>query len=94
MAAFLHEVEVQKHALVDGSCTEASAHEQDGFLVRVETELLSCLFLGEGSLQYVLAYWISRHDDFVGREETFHSFVSHAYLFSLLCQELVGYTCV
>ena len=37
---------------------------------------LTCFFLGDGSIQYILANRITGHDNLVCRKETLHSFVS------------------
>ena len=82
----LHHVEMLAHAFVYRAGPERASHEQDGLLVWVEAELPAGLLRGDVGIQHILAHGVSRHDDFLFREEPLHVVVGHADFVGLLGQ--------
>ena len=93
-STFLDIIQVLHHAFVDRPGTKRTTYNQNGLLLRIESETLNGFCLGHLVLQQSLTYRIASHDDFLGREETLHSFVGNTNLISLFCQQFVGHTCI
>ena len=91
--ALTNQVKMLQDTFVDGTSPQATTHEQDGFLCRIEPERTYCLFMGDRRFEQGLTYRIARHHDAVGRKEAFHSLVGHAYFLCCLTQYLIGLAC-
>ena len=87
-----NDIQSGTQCLVDGAGSEAAAQYQYGFLLRVQSEVLYGIFVQDGMSEQVLAHRITGHDYLFCRKEFFHTFVGHANLACLLCQQLVGDT--
>ena len=90
----LDQVEMLQHTFVDGAGTQTAAHQQDGFLLWVQTEALDCFLAGDSGFQQRLPDRISRHDNLLGWEETLHSIVGHADFLRFLGQQFIGHSCI
>ena len=65
-------------------------YDENGFLLRVESEIFSCLLARNIGIDEVLSHRVTGFDDFVGWEEALHAIVSHADFPCFLGEELVG----
>ena len=72
-----------KDTLIDGPGTQTAAYEQDCFLAWVETETLNGFLFRYGGVESCLTNRVSCQNNLVGREETLHALVCHAYLLGL-----------
>ena len=90
----LYLIQVLQHTLVHGAGSQGTAHDENGFLLGIQSELLDGFLMTDGCLQQRLSYGVSCHDDLLCREETVHILVGHADLLCFLGQQLVRDTCV
>ena len=87
-----NDIQSGSQCLVDGAGSQAAAQNEDSLLFRVQSEVLYGVCVQDGMSEQVLAHRITCHDYLFCREEFFHTFVGHANLACLLCQQLVGDT--
>ena len=83
---------ISEHTLVQSTRSQATAYQEHRFQPRQQTEVGQSLFAAFGILQQTLTDRVSRQDDFLFREKTLHSVVSHTNLIGPLGQQLIGHS--
>ena len=75
---------MRQHTLVNGACTEASAHEQHGLSAICEAKGTQRFLPSDRRVEQGLPHRITGEHDFVCREEALHALIGYTYLGSLL----------
>ena len=82
------------NALVNRTRTQASANNEQGLTLcgkvyskRIVEVFNSAVF---ATSSQVLAYWITRQNQFISWEETLHSFVCNTNLLGIILEHFVG----
>ena len=82
------------NALVNRTRTQTSANNEQGLTLcgKVYSERFVEVFNGAlfAAASQVLAYWITRQNQFISWEETLHSFVCNTNLLCIILEHFVG----